>query len=79
MDASCVNYLQFLFKATLFIAFFCVTDTGQTVGVPTSFTVGHAEALSCAKKSRVAAGAVSLAGRHLAVVHHQLTALPMIF
>lgn len=64
--------LQFLFKATLFIAFFCVTDTGQTMGVPTSFIVCHAEALSCASNSCFAAGAVLLVSRNPA--HHQLTA-----
>lgn len=43
--------LQFLFKATLFIAFFWVTDAGQTIGVTTCFIVCHAEAPSCASKS----------------------------
>ena len=65
--------LQFLFKATLFIGFFCVTDTGQNMGVPTSFIVDHVEALSCASKSHVAAGAVSLVGRllHLYIISLQ--------
>lgn len=36
--------LQFFFRGTLFIAFFCVTDTGLTMGVPISFIVCHAEA-----------------------------------
>lgn len=40
--------LQLLGIATLFIAFSCGTDTGLTMGVPTSFIVCHAEALSCA-------------------------------
>ena len=64
--------LQFLFKATLFIAFSWVTGTGQTRGVPTSFIFCHAEAPFCASKSCVAARAVLLAARHLACACHQL-------
>ena len=51
--------LQFFFKGTLFIAFFWVTDTGQTMGVPTSFIFCHAcrstlwckQVLCCCKSS----------------------------
>ena len=64
--------LQFLFKATLFIAFYWVADAGQTMGVTTCFIVCHAEAHFGASKSCVASGAVFLAGRCLALAHHQL-------
>lgn len=60
--------LQFLFKGTLFIAFFWVTDTGLTMGVPTSFIICHAEA----SKSCVSGGAVLVVARHLAITSHQL-------
>ena len=36
--------LQFLFNATLFIAFFWVTDAGHTMWVPACFIVCHAKA-----------------------------------
>ena len=58
------------FSKVLSVAFFSFTY--QTMGVATSFIVCQAEAPFCASKSCVAAGAVLLAGRHLALAHHEL-------
>ena len=56
---------------SLLIAFFRVTYAGNTIRVFTYFTIGHAVAPFSTRKPCIVAGAVSQAGRRLALTRRQ--------